>query len=92
MPTEKTEPHDILGPLGPLKLKDSDYMNMDNSHKDLFGPSDYTLGLLSFLILEMVPCLGNTWIHLCPGTLETILESPLDSKEIKPVNPKGNQC
>ena len=24
--------------------------------------------------------------------LEKILESPLDSKEIKPVNPKGNQC
>ena len=23
--------------------------------------------------------------------LEKILESPLDSKEIKPVNPKGNQ-
>ena len=23
--------------------------------------------------------------------LETILESPLDSKELKPVNPKGNQ-
>ena len=23
--------------------------------------------------------------------LEEILESPLDSKEIKPVNPKGNQ-
>ena len=24
--------------------------------------------------------------------LEKTLESPLDSKEIKPVNPKGNQC
>ena len=66
-------------------------MNADNIHKDLFGPSDYTLGLLGFLILERVPCLGNTWIHLCSGTLEKILESPLDSKEIKPVNPKGNQ-
>ena len=25
------------------------------------------------------------------SVLERILESPLDSKEIKPVNPKGNQ-
>ena len=25
------------------------------------------------------------------GVLEKTLESPLDSKEIKPVNPKGNQ-
>ena len=24
--------------------------------------------------------------------LEKVLESPLDCKEIKPVNPKGNQC
>ena len=24
--------------------------------------------------------------------LKKTLESPLDSKEIKPVNPKGNQC
>ena len=91
LPIEKTEPHDILGSLGPLQLKDSDSMNADNSHKDLFGPFDYTLGLLGFLILERVPCLGNTWIHLCSGTLEKILESPLDSKEIKAVSPKGNQ-
>ena len=91
LPIEKTEPHDILGSLGPLRLKDSDSMNADNSHKDLFGPFDYTLGLLGFLILERVPCLGNTWIHLCSGTLEKILESPLDSKEIKAVSPKGNQ-
>ena len=26
-----------------------------------------------------------------PGVLEKTLESPLDSKEIKPVSPKGNQ-
>ena len=91
LPIEKTEPHDKLGSLGPLKWKDSSSMNADNIHKDLFGPSDYTLGLLGFLILERVPCLGNTWIHLCSVTLEKILESPLDSKEIKPVNPKGNQ-
>ena len=91
LPIEKTEPHDILGSLGPLQLKDSDSMNADNSHKDLFGPSDYTLGLLGFLILEKLPCLGNTGIHLCSGILEKILESPLDSKEIKPVNPKGNK-
>ena len=25
------------------------------------------------------------------GALENTLESPLDSKEVKPVNPKGNQ-
>ena len=25
------------------------------------------------------------------GALEKTLESPLDSKEVKPVNPKGNQ-
>ena len=32
----------------------------------------------------------NGW-HFQTGALEKILESPLDSKEIKPVNPKGNQ-
>ena len=31
--------------------------------------------------------IGNFWIQV----LEKTLESPLDCKEIKPVNPKGNQ-
>ena len=36
---------------------------------------------------------GWTWKNWCFWTvvLEKILESPLDSKEIKPINPKGNQ-
>ena len=36
---------------------------------------------------------GWVWKHLCFWTvvLEKTLESPLDCKEIKPVNPKGNQ-
>lgn len=61
MPIEKTEPHDILGSLGPLQLKDSDSMNADNSHKDLFGPFDYTLGFLGFLELVV-----GKWAECCP--------------------------
>ena len=36
---------------------------------------------------------GSALKNSCFGTvvLEKTLESPLDSKEIKPVNPKGNQ-
>ena len=30
-------------------------------------------------------------IHPLPTTQEKTLESPLDSRDIKPVNPKGNQ-
>ena len=30
-------------------------------------------------------------VLILPGVLEKTLESPLNSKEIKPVNPKGNQ-
>ena len=30
-------------------------------------------------------------VLILPGVLEMTLESPLNSKEIKPVNPKGNQ-
>ena len=33
----------------------------------------------------------KTWCFRI-GVLEKTLESPLDSKEIKPANPKGNQC
>ena len=32
-----------------------------------------------------------TFIFFHPVVLEKTLESPLDTKEIKPVNPKGNQ-
>ena len=44
----------------------------------------------------LVPSIGLNQLgcfHLCfwIGVLEKTLESPLDSKEIKPVNPKGNQ-
>ena len=44
----------------------------------------------------LVPSIGLNPLgcfHLCLWTvvLEKTLESPLDSKEIKPVNPKGNQ-
>ena len=37
---------------------------------------------------------GWAWKNWCSQTvvLEKTLESPLDSKEIKPVDPKGNQC
>ena len=44
----------------------------------------------------LVPSIGLNQLgsfHLCfwIAVLEKTLESPLDSKEIKPVNPKGNQ-
>ena len=42
---------------------------------------------------ELDPKEGWAWKIWCSWTvvLEKTLESPLDSKEIKPVNPKGNQ-
>ena len=34
---------------------------------------------------------GSLWNKLMSVVLEKALESPLDSKKIKPVSPKGNQ-
>jgi len=34
---------------------------------------------------------GSSYTHIFLHSLPLILESPLDCKEIKPVNPKGNQ-
>ena len=50
-------------------------------------------GGLQFMRLQRV---GHDWsdsthTHLWAVVLEKTLESPLDSKEIKPINPKGNQ-
>ena len=49
------------------------------------------------MTLEMLPCLGNKdcWVlknwFFWTVVLEKTLESPLDCKRIKTVNPKGNQ-
>ena len=43
-----------------------------------------------YLLYNIVVVLPN--INAFELVLEEILESPLDCKEIKPVNPKGNQC
>ena len=38
-----------------------------------------------------MPVPSEVWSVCIPVVLEKTLESPLGSKEIKPVNPKGNQ-
>ena len=43
-----------------------------------------------YLLYNIVVVLPN--INAFELVLEEILESPLECKEIKPVNPKGNQC
>ena len=57
-------------------------------------------GLYSKLWFAVIMYRGESWtikkaehqrMILSTAVLEKILESPLDSKEIKPVNPKGNQ-
>ena len=50
-----------------------------DSWKELF-----LIIIFSFWLNLMVECFWTV-------VLEKILENPLDSKEIKPVNPKGNQ-
>ena len=44
-----------------------------------------------WILKEIIP--EYSWKNWCCKTvvLEKIIESPLDSKEIKPINPKGNQ-
>ena len=42
-------------------------------------------------VFDMLPSLFFFFLSLQTVVLEKILESLLDSKEIKPVNPKGNQ-
>ena len=44
-----------------------------------------------FSFLGSFPHFGGTLPIIAFQGLEMTLESPLDSKEIKPVNPKGNQ-
>ena len=59
------------------------------------GPSSQSYGFSSSYIWMWVLDYKESWVlkNWCFWTvvLEKTLESPLDSKEIKPVNPKGNQ-
>ena len=60
------------------------------------GPSSQSYGFSSSHVQMWELDYKESWMlrNWCFWTvaLEKTLESPLDSKEIKPVNPKGNQC
>ena len=59
------------------------------------GPSSQSYGFSSSCVWTWELDLKENWVpkNWCFWTvvLEKTLESPLDSKEIKPINPKGNQ-
>ena len=90
----------ILSTLGILQET-----NCLSTHQEEEAPShSFESGLVLRLALAnimstntvLVPSIGLNQLgsfHLCfwIAVLEKTLESPLDSKEIKPVNPKGNQ-
>ena len=60
------------------------------------GPSSQSYGFSSSHVWMWELDYKESWVlkNLCFWTmvLEKTLESPLDSKEIKPLSPKGNQC
>ena len=68
------------------------------SFKPACSLSSFTLikRLFSYCLLSAIRVVSSAYLNMknwCFWTvvLEKTLESPLDSKEIKPVNPKGNQ-
>ena len=79
-----------------IKLKDTCFYVMTNMGS-LLKSRDITLPTKVYLVKAMVfPVViygYKSWTIKKVGTvvLEKTLESPLDGKEIKPINPKGNQ-
>ena len=78
-----------------LENKPRRYIKKQGSHFAHKGSYGQSCGFSSSVVCmwELDYKEGWAWKNWCfPSlVLEKILESPLDSKEIKPVNPKGNQ-
>ena len=73
--------------LSPARSKSFDIMG-----SNIIGKSGISMGLLRNCYNNNH--INNNWVPeliLLTVVLEKTLESPLDSKEIQPVNPKGNQ-
>ena len=78
-----------------LDDKPKHYIKKQGSHFAYKGSYSQSCGFCSRVVCmwELDYEEGWAWKNWCFQSLvlEKILESPLDSKEIKPVNPKGNQ-
>ena len=81
--------------LGRKAMTNLDSVWKSRHYFDDIGPSSQSYGFSSSHVLMWELDHKEGWVlknwFFQTGVLEKALESPLDSKEIKPVNPRGNQ-